>query len=231
MKRTFLFVFFVGLFLSCNKTPGTDASCPPTESQQETAVTSDPLPCTIPTETPAPSTGDSSSSVPPEALTWDADIYFVNFNEAQEAKVKTAVTLIRKVIASDEFRTRVLSYTYNGQKTFVDNGGLSNEEIYRKILEGAEKMGNTTKNNTMDVELELYYAATTTIGYTYPNSGRIWMNTKYFDKYTPGKVADNLTHEWLHKVGFGHATSYSTSRDHSVPYAIGYLVEELAAKY
>ena len=91
-------------------------------------------------------------------------------------------------------------------------------------------MGNTSKNNTMDVELELYHQKTNTIGYTYPNTVRIWMNTKYFNKYTPVKVADNLMHEWMHKLGFTHATVWSKERDHSVPYAIGYLVEELAEK-
>lgn len=228
MKRTTFFFFFVAFFLSCNKNPVTEGSCP-TDLQKESASPTDPL-CPRPTENP--STGETpSSTLPSEALTWNADIYFVNFSEAQEEKVRTAITLIRKVIASEEFRTRVFNHTYNGKKTFVDNGGLTNEEIYQKILDGAEKMGNTTKNNTMDVELELYYAATTTIGYTYPNVTRIWMNTKYFDKYTPEKVADNLTHEWLHKIGFGHATSYSVSRDSSVPYAIGYLVEELSAKF
>ena len=91
-------------------------------------------------------------------------------------------------------------------------------------------MGNTTKNNTMDVELELYQQKTKTIGYTYPNTVRIWMNKKYFSRYTPVKVADNLMHEWMHKLGFTHEVIWSKDRDHSVPYAVGYIVEELAAE-
>lgn len=165
-----------------------------------------------------------------EATTdWSAEVYKVNFNPAQEAKLSKAVELIKQVIRTDEFRTRVLNHTYKGKKTFVDNGGFTNEEIYQKIIDGSETM-NPGKNHTMDVELELYHQATTTIGYTYPDTTRIWMNTKYFDKYTPVEVSDNLTHEWLHKLGFAHASSYSKERDFSVPYAIGYLMEELAAK-
>ena len=166
-----------------------------------------------------------------EAPAWNADIYFANFSDAQKQKVQTAIALMKKVIASEDFRSGILNHTYNGKKTFIDNGGFTNAEIYRKILEGAEKMGNTSKNKTLNVELELYTASTTTIGYTYPNSGRIWMNTKYFDKYSPVKVSDNLMHEWIHKLGFGHATTYSASRNYSVPYAVGYLMEKLAAKY
>lgn len=169
--------------------------------------------------------------VPIEAVTWDADLYLVNFNQEEETKVKNAVMIIKKVISSKEFKDRVLNFTYKGQRQFNDNQGLSNEEIYRKILEGAEKIGNSTRNNIMDVELELYHQLTKTIGYTYPNTVRIWMNKKYFDRYTPIEVADNLMHEWMHKLGFTHDISWSQDRDHTVPYAIGYLVEELAKKH
>ncbi len=169
-------------------------------------------------------------SIPNEAKTWDADIIMSNFNSIQEQKVLNAVSLIKRVIASEEFRTRVLNYTYNGKNEFFENAGFTNEQIYQKILDGAEVI-NGNKNNTLDVELELYTEATTTIGYTYPDTSRIWMNTKYFDRYSPIEVADNLTHEWMHKLGFNHAPTYSPERDYSVPYAIGYLMEELAKKY
>jgi hypothetical protein len=232
MNRTLAFIFFILLFISCNK--NTSDTCQDTTVPTDTETTlatpceepADPSPDPIPAPVPEPVIG----STPQQAQSWSADVYFVNFSQAQEGKVNTAISLMRKVIASDEFRTRVLNHTYKGKKTFVDNGGLSNAQIYQKILDGAEKMGDTSKNNQLNVELELYYAATTTIGYTYPSSLRIWMNTKYFNNYTPVKIADNLMHEWLHKLGFGHTTTYSASRNYSVPYAIGYMVEELAAK-
>ncbi len=234
MRRTLAFVFFVLLFISCNKNPADNCQASNAKEGETTLAT----PCEepadsspAPTPEPNPSPDPVVEPAPTQAQTWSADVYFVNFSAAQEEKVQTALTLMKKVIASDEFRTRVLNHTYNGKKTFFDNGGFTNDEIYQKILDGAEKMGDTSKNNQLNVELELYYAATTTIGYTYPSSLRIWMNTKYFNNYTPVKVTDNLMHEWMHKLGFGHATTYSTSRNYSVPYAIGYLMEELAEKY
>ena len=162
---------------------------------------------------------------------WDAEVSYVNFADHQKEKVRSAVALIKKVITSEEFRERVLNHTVAGKKTFIDNLGMSNEEIYKKIAEGAEIMGDTSKNATMNVELELFHSPTKTIGYTYPDTNRIWINTKYFDTYTVIKVADNLMHEWMHKLGFDHAKTYSVSRNYSVPYAIGYLVEELAFKW
>lgn len=171
-----------------------------------------------------------ADDIPPLAASWEADLYLVNFNSRDEEKVREAVRLIKRVIVSKEFRERVLNYQWNGEKRFNNNHGFSNEQIYLKILEGAETLGKKGGNNAMDVELELYHQKTNTIGYTYPNTTRIWINTKYFSRYTPVKVADNLMHEWMHKLGFTHETKWSKDRDHSVPYAIGYLVEELAHK-
>lgn len=160
----------------------------------------------------------------------DAKVLMVNFPAPEEKKVYEAVELIKKVVASSEFKERILNHTYQGKKIFVDNNGLTNEQIYQLIVEGAETM-NPTKNGRMDVELELYEQSGRTIGYTYPHTPRIWINTKFFKRYNPVQVADNLFHEWLHKLGFDHSQKYSNSRNYSVPYAIGYLVEELAAKY
>jgi hypothetical protein len=217
MLRALSILSFALLFLSCNK-----------KQRQTEVVDSSRVPAHKVTDLLAPA--KRSNDVPAQADTWDAEPYMVNFSPTQEEKVREAVKIIKAIISSKEFKERVLNFTYNGSKRFFDNQGMSNEDVYQKILEGSEKMGNTAKNNTMDVELELYHQKTTTIGYTYPNTVRIWMNTKYFNKYTPVKVADNLMHEWMHKLGFTHATTWSKDRDHSVPYAIGYLIEELAIK-
>lgn len=219
MAGNFSVLFSLLLLVSCQSTPVAKT----TQAEQEEIAPSVSIERDI--------TAIQKLDLPPMASTWEADLYLVNFNTHEEEKVRKAVSIIKRVISSIEFKERVLNYTHNGTKQFNDNDGLSNEEIYLKILEGAEKIGNSSKNNTMDVELELYHQGTKTIGYTYPNTVRIWMNKKYFNRYTPVEVADNLMHEWMHKLGFTHATMWSKNRDHTVPYAIGYLVEELAKKY
>ena len=173
-------------------------------------------------------TGGSTGSLPTAAYTFDTNIEFLNTNSTQQAKFDKAMEMIKKVVATEEFRTKVLNHTYNGSKTFVDNGGFTNAQIYTKILEAAEKL-YPAKNNAMDMEVELYYAATSTVGYTYANVSKIWVNTKYFNTNTTGAVAANLFHEWLHKIGFTHASSYSTSRDYSVPYAIGRMIQNIGS--
>jgi hypothetical protein len=176
------------------------------------------------------STDEQLKPIHPLALSWGANLKLVNFDKSQEEKIKGAVSLIKRVITSQVFRDKVLNYQYQGKKKFVDNLGLSNEEIYLKILEGTEQVGITKRNNVMDVELELYNQTTNTIGYTYPDTPRIWINKKYFTRFSHAKVAHNLMHEWMHKLGFIHETYWSKERDHSVPYAIGALVEEIACR-
>ncbi|HLT23246.1 MAG TPA: hypothetical protein VKZ84_07375 [Bacteriovoracaceae bacterium] len=164
------------------------------------------------------------------ASNWKSNIEYHNFTKDEVQKVEKALAIIKHIINSDEFHDLVLDYTFEGEKQFNENNNYTNAEIYQLILLGAEIIGNRQANNTMDVELELYEDSSKTIGYTYPNTTRIWMNRKYFSKYTPAQVAGNLMHEWMHKLGFTHTLKWNKDRQHTVPYAIGYLIEDLATK-
>jgi hypothetical protein len=170
----------------------------------------------------------SFANGPAGAETFATNVKIVNASTSQKQKLLDAQAHVRRVVASDEFRDSVLNHTYSGKKTFNYNNGMTNEEIYEAILDGAEAL-SPSKNNAMDLEVELYYNRwTSTVGYTYETTKRIFQNTKFFNSYTSEEVAGNLFHEWLHKLGFDHQSSYSTSRDYTVPYALGYLMEKLA---
>jgi hypothetical protein len=165
--------------------------------------------------------------IPPEAYSFDTNVIKLSMNAAQKRKIRNAEELIKEVIATPEFRHRVLNYKYNGVHAYVDNDGLTNAQVYKKILEGAETL-QPAKNNRMDVEVALYFENSNTVGYTTTLSKRINMNTKYFNKYRPINVSRNLMHEWLHKLGFKHAVKYTPSRDHSIPYAVAKIVQDIA---
>lgn len=177
-----------------------------------------------------PGADTDTGPLPTLAYTFDADVDFFQFSLTEEEKMQKAIEIIKLVVATEEFRSRVLNFTFEERKAFVDNNGYTNSEIYQKILDGAEKL-QPAKNNTLDAEVELYYEASNIVGYTYKNTNRIWVNRKYFNSYTPAGVAHNLFHEWMHKLGFNHASSWSVSRDHSVPYALGYLVGEIGKDF
>lgn len=176
------------------------------------------------------STQVSLASVPTLAVTFDTNVQAIGMNRSQEDKIQEAEEKIKRVIASEAFKDAVLNFTYAGKKQFNDNRGLTNYQIYMKILDGAEKL-SPSRNNQMDLKIRLYYENSNTVGYTSSLSPFINMNTKYFNKYTADSVASNMTHEWLHKIGFGHAVEYSRSRDYTVPYAVGRIIGTLARKY
>lgn len=188
---------------------------------------------TEPTQPPVEDDGDNDSGtveLPTETQLFDAEVSFTNFSRDDEAKVLRAIELIKAVVRTQEFRNRVFNHTHNGRKTFVDNLGHSNERIYQIFLEGAEKL-RPEKNSRMDLDLELYTNnSNNTVGYTYPSTLRIWMNTKYFNTYQPNQVARNLFHEWTHKLGFDHDRSATASRPYSVPYGVGKIIEQLASQ-
>lgn len=162
-------------------------------------------------------------------LGFDVSLKLENFNREQEEKVLKAAELIKKVIVSEEFKEAILNHTFKGEKTFADNNGLTNAQIYQKIVEGSEEL-NPGADNKMDLDLQVYFEDTRTVGYTRPSVFRIWMNSKYLDKNGPAEVTTNMMHEWLHKLGFKHELKHSHRRMNTVPYAIGYIMERLAKK-
>lgn len=213
MTKTYSFLFLFLFFVSCGK--GGDGN----QSNSETELTE------------LTEAEIISGVVPVQAQTFDINAELSGFSRNQEDKVLKAFDLIKRVIATDEFRNKVLSKKYAGKNKFVDNDGLTNAQIYKKILQGSELL-NPTKNNVMDLHLKTYFEEKNVIGYTMPSIKTIYLNSRYLnmDKFEINEVAMNLTHEWLHKLGFKHAVKVTPSRPHSVPYAIGYIMRELAGR-
>lgn len=210
------------MLVGCNNEPTPCESGEVTKQAQASSCT--------PTTTPPPvqeTPGSEVGDVPSEALIFGANVNLTNFNPSQEEKVLSAIEWIKKIVRTKEFKEKVYNFTYNGKREFVDNKGLTNEQIYQILIDGSETLIPEV-DHEMDLELELYTSNfSSTVGYTYPNVIKIWMNTKYFNNYTVAQVAGNVFHEWTHKLGFDHASSYSKARDYSVPYGLGYLMVEL----
>src|SRR5690606_28458817 len=107
-----------------------------------------------------------STGLPFASETFDVNLYLDKFNQTDEEKIRKAAELVKRVIASREFRDKVLNYTVDGEKKFFDNDGLTNEQVYQIILAGSEIL-TPGANNAMDVKLRLYYERNNIIGYTY----------------------------------------------------------------
>lgn len=254
MKRMLAIMLFMSLTtVACNKSddssgaPSTETTTtePVTDGNTETpAPTPEPTPAPAPKPTPAPTPTPApapaptptpapapTTNVPQAALTFKTNVsYLSGFDQSDEAKYDRAVALVKKVVATESFRTKVLNHTFNGSKTFANNNGLTNAQIYQSILDAAERL-TPTKNNTMDVGVKLYYTNNSVVGYTSTNITYINVNTKFFDSYDESGVAGNLFHEWLHKLGYGHDSSATSQRPYSVPYAVGYMIRDIGKNF
>lgn len=215
--RTFGFIFSVLVLTACGGGGGggSSSSTPANETNTSSTVSAEEI--------------SLHGNVPQAAETFDIELNLTGFSQKHEEKIQEAKELIKKVIASQEFKDQVLGYTYQDKRQFADNNGLTNEQVYQKILEASEKF-TPGKDNQMNLYLKSYSdQGSTTVGYTYKNVKHVWMNTKYLSNYPPAKITTNMVHEWLHKIGFGHDVEKTAKRPHSVPYAVGYIVRDLAA--
>ena len=160
---------------------------------------------------------------------------FENWRGGEEVqlKVEKARGKLEKIISSKLFRTEIYNHTYAKKQQFKRNQGKSNQEIYKIILEGADKY-----NRTVDYELDMilcpYYSQKNVIGYTYSNRKEIWVNMRYYRDghagFDENSIVGNLLHEWLHNAGFGHSFEFNSTRKYTVPYAVGYLASGIAEK-
>ena len=109
---------------------------------------------------------------------------------------------------------------------------MTNEQIYDFLMAGAEKYPTqSAPDHVMDLNLALYVASPfsdqSVIGYTSVDDPTIHINRKIYRSSEISDIADNLVHEWCHKMGFEHDFEVTDRRPSSVPYAIGYIVDDL----
>lgn len=143
-----------------------------------------------------------------------------------------AIEMVREIVNSETFKEMVIGYTNEfGQRSFTRNQGMTNEEIYLKLMEGREVVEPDTPRE-MNLHIKRYrpwWPWSKVIGYTKIGKSKFmyvnWRKYKHFDSIA---MASNIVHEWIHLMSFRH----DSAQDHdSVPYAIGYITGELAKKY
>ena len=93
--------------------------------------------------------------VPSEAYTFDFNVKTKRLSRFKEDKLMEAVELLREVFASEDFKTKILSHRFKGRLRYAYNKGLSNFQIYNKILKGKEEL-HPYMNNAMDVEIDFF---------------------------------------------------------------------------
>lgn len=144
----------------------------------------------------------------------------IGFSSEEIQKHRTAQRMLEVVVNSWEFRQELLALA------LTNTNGLKNAQIYKAIINGAETL-NPEVDNEADINVNAYRKSGNVVGYTFASTEKTWLNLNFFSKFDYSQVANNLFHEWLHKLGFGHK---SASEKSSIPYGVGKLVETLVKK-
>lgn len=152
-------------------------------------------------------------------------------NSSEKQKVLDSYSIIEAVMNSNEFKERVINFkSSDGKRSYSSNRGMSNEQVYEYLMQGKELVGGESNQGEMNFDVRRYYRGwSKVIGYTNPGkSNTISVNGRFYSRYKITQITSNLVHEWIHLNGFLH----DSAKDHdSVPYAVGYIAEELAEKF
>ena len=121
------------------------------------------------------------------------------------------------------------------RKNFNRNSGDNRARILEKFMSGKDQF-NKKADGDIDLYTTFYFSNNNTIGYTFGNTYKTWINKKFFlyRMETPEgrcKVIGNVIHEYMHNLGYSHSVRWNSSRQYTVPYAYGYIAEDVALQY
>jgi len=155
------------------------------------------------------------------------------FDYNQQKKLDSSIRKFESVMNSGDLKSRILHYKCSLGMRFENNLGLTNQQVFEKIYAGEENY-MPGSNRTADLYLVLVkkwkmpFASSQSIGFTLPNQKEIHTYTWWFNRAEDHQYAGYIAHEWAHKIGFDHSFDPTPTRNYSVPYAFGGIVEELA---
>ena len=163
---------------------------------------------------------------------FNLNIISIKNYDSYENKAKQAAALFIKVFNLPLFRGMVNTFTWNGQNQFANNAGLTNNQIFEKLIAGTS-LTSPVANNIADIKLEVYaqlwWPFGPAIGYSDTENGIIYTKRHFVNSATLPQLAGHYAHEYCHLLGFEHDFNATDQRQFSVPYGIGDIVETMAS--
>ena len=153
-------------------------------------------------------------------------------SDVLQERVRESAQIMAKVLNSSEFQNEVLKFTcpLTGKNEFLDRDGLPLQQTPGEVLEtirlGRED-DSSSSNSTADIRVRLEFHWLEVGHYT---DGWIVQNTRVVSGMKAAEISGNLTHEWMHALGFEHSYKRSKAWPCTVPYAVGALAGAIAEK-
>jgi len=140
---------------------------------------------------------------------------------------------LNQVLNGPDFKEQILNFTYNGQGGFVQNNGMSNQQVYDYLMAGAEEYPTQQPANGMaDMFLSIYTPPwykmfSKALAFTSTDDPFLHIYKKYYNDASVADISNTLIHEWTHKMGFVHDYDPTARRPYSVPYGVGGIIENM----
>lgn len=147
-----------------------------------------------------------------------------NFTKRELKRLEDARTKLEVICNSELFRQEFLRADFSGETSKWKH--KTNEEIYNHFMSGAEDL-QPEVDHEADIDLTIFNPKpwSGTVGYTYRNTIRQWINRKFFWSLRIWGVMGNIAHEWGHKLGFGHDYKRTKRRPFSVCYQLNAIIK------
>lgn len=139
-------------------------------------------------------------------------IYRINgLDSIQYKKYVDSLILASKIINFDyRFKQGIINSCL-----FSNTNGLSNGEIYHKVIDYTWKISTCSYESNDD-----------TVGYT--KDCTTYINKMFLNREDVGFLAGHVAHELMHVMGFFHSWKNDESDAKTVPYRIGSIVRNLS---
>lgn len=98
-----------------------------------------------------------------------------------------------------------------------------------KMIRSGEDYKPYGKDGVIDIEIEGFYKNSSTVGYTYLNRLKTYINRKFLRQFTEDEVFGHIMHELMHRMGFSHDSS--TDKKSDVAYLVGYASRDAFEEY
>ena len=148
-----------------------------------------------------------------------------NFTPKEIKRLEEARVNLETICNSELFRDKFLAADFHGETSIWKY--KTNKEIYIHFMSGAEVL-QPELDGEADIDLTIFNPKpwTTTVGYTYANTIKQWINRKFFWALKIWGVMGNIVHEWGHKLGFGHDYKRTARRPFSICYQLNRIIKE-----
>ena len=162
-------------------------------------------------------------------------VELITISQEDSLKMIAAINVFEKVMNDCTFQRALLDTSFLFDLPEDPMRYLSTMQIVDSLYSGREWY-HTTADNTANIFWECNRRKhkppfTTAIGYGLEEDSVIRTYIYFVRNYDLPSIANNLAHEWSHKVGFDHQKKDHGGRDQTVPYLFGNLVERFAKKY